>query len=240
MLTVKRHEIIMDLLKSHEMVSLQMILDATSSSESSIRRDLSALEKVGKLKRIHGGAMLLNNKKDIALNIKSTTNVKEKQYIAKKAAQYIESGDAIFLDAGSTTLMLIPHLAHLKLTVVTNGLTHVPELLKQEHTVYLLGGKAKPDTNAMVGTQAIDMLSSFHFDKAFLGANGVSLKYGYTTPDVEEAKVKSLAITQSDKVYCLVDDSKFNEVTFSHIAPIDACHIITNKEIEGYTEYILN
>lgn len=238
MLTIERHDMILGLLSTHEVVSLQLLMDETNSSESTIRRDLSTLEKDGKLIRIHGGAKRAVEKhRDVALAIKTTKFVAEKNEIAKRAAAIVQDNDCIYLDAGSTTLAMIPYLHQQHLTVVTNGLTHVSPLVEKGIEVYMIGGYVKSSTYAHVGVQARTMLDSFSFDKAFMGANGVDIEHGLTTPDIEEASIKTAAIRKSRNSYFLVDDSKFNETTFAKICDLEEVQLITNKNNPYYAKY---
>jgi DeoR family transcriptional regulator, fructose operon transcriptional repressor len=230
MLTPERHRIILDLLQRKEVVKIQEFVEATSSSESTIRRDLSQLEKERKLKRVHGGASLLHQR-GIELSIleKSTKNLEEKQKIAQYAANLIQEGDCIYLDAGTTTFQMIPFISAKNIKVVTNGLTHLEALLEHQIETYVTGGYVKSKTRALIGRGAQEGLQAYRFDKAFMGVNGIHLDYGYTTPDPEEATVKKLAIHLSEKAFILADHSKFNEFTFSKIADLHEATIITSE-----------
>lgn len=232
-LTIKRHETILNLLEAHDVISLQLLMDVTSSSESTIRRDLSTLENEGKLIRVHGGAKKITEKhRDIAFSVKSTTKVEEKNEIAKIAALQIKDHDCIYLDAGSSTLAMIPYLTQQHITVVTNGATHVPQLVDKGIEVYMIGGFIKKDTYASIGVQAIENLKQFRFDKAFMGANGIHMQHGLTTPDIEEAYIKQLAVKIAQKSFFLIDDSKFDEYTFAKICDLEKGKtiIITNAQ----------
>lgn len=230
LLTVERHKTILELLAAYEVVSLQQLMDETECSESTIRRDLSTLENENKLVRLHGGARRIAEKhKDIELAVKTTKYIQEKNEIAKKAARLIQPNECIYIDAGSTTLAMIPYLTQQGIIVVTNGLTHVPELIPKGIEVYMIGGFVKKDTYAAIGVQAIEMLERFNFDRAFIGVNGIDIEQGLTTPDIEEAAIKRTAIRKSKVCYALADESKFNEVTFANICNIDDIQIITNQ-----------
>ena len=122
---------------------------------------------------------------------KRGTNLKEKQEIARLAALEIEDNECIFIDAGSTTLEMIPYIDAQNIIVVTSGLTHVEELIKHGIRTFILGGEIKSTTYATVGASALETLKSYRFDKVFLGMNGIDLKYGLTTPDEQEAIIKN-------------------------------------------------
>ena len=229
LLTEERHKYILDVLNSKGTIHIQEIVEVLNISESTVRRDLSLLEKENKLKRVHGGAALLQQKRtELSMNEKLLHNLPEKQRIGAYAAGLVKDGDCIFLDAGTTTYEMIKHLAAKDITVVTTGITHLELLSDKGIATYIIGGYVRSITKAVIGQTALEMLSKFRFDKTFLGVNGIHIDYGYTTPDPEEAAIKSLALKLGQHVYVLADESKFNEVTFSEIAPLEEATIITN------------
>lgn len=230
MLTPERHRKITEVLGEKQVVTIQELVDATASSESTIRRDLSQLQKERKLKRVHGGASLLHQKsEELSVVEKSARNSSEKEKIAQFACDLIDNGDCIYLDAGTTTLKMIPFLQDKEVTVVTNAISHLDALTDHEIKTYLIGGLVKTKTKALVGSAAIQSLSSYRFDKVFLGINGIHLHAGFTTPDPEEAAVKQLAISLSQKAFILADHTKFNEASFSKVAELNEAIIITNE-----------
>ncbi|MFG6148073.1 DeoR/GlpR family DNA-binding transcription regulator [Halobacillus sp. B23F22_1] len=231
MLTPERHQFILELLHQQHTVKLKELVEHTGASESTIRRDLDQLEHLGELRRVHGGASLRRPaSEEPSMGEKISKHQPEKTLIAKAAAQLVQDGESIFLDAGTTTYEMIPFLSEKKITVVTNGFHHLDALTNHRISTYVLGGFVKERTRAVVGASALQNLSQYRFDQCFMGANGVSLEDGYTTPDPEEAAIKKATLSLSQKRHMLVDDSKFNEVTFSHIASITEANIITNYE----------
>jgi DeoR family transcriptional regulator, fructose operon transcriptional repressor len=123
---------------------------------------------------------------------------------------------------------MIPFLPE-NIVVVTNGLTHVNELLEKNIKTFLIGGYAKPSTKALIGRGALDSLEHYRFDKCFMGVNGIHSQFGYTTPDPEEAMVKKLAMSLSREAFVVSDESKFSEVAFAKIADLHLATIITNE-----------
>lgn len=241
MITAERHQIILDLLSRTGVVELQSLVQRTKSSESTIRRDLALLEEQGLLKRIHGGATLPTSKIDEpTMQDKSTKNLQDKQLIAEAAASVIREGDCIYLDAGSTVSEMIPFLTNKKIVIVTNGLMHVDALASANIPTYLIGGRIKANTKAIVGSVAQENLKQFRFDKCFLGMNGIDLKFGFTTPDPEEAVLKNIAIELAEEAFVLADKSKFTETFFAKVAEIkDAGIITTNLDDETLTKKYL-
>ncbi|WP_208592110.1 DeoR/GlpR family DNA-binding transcription regulator [Gracilibacillus suaedae] len=230
MLTIERQEIILSLLREKDVVTVKEMCEVTNASESTIRRDLTELENLQYIKRVHGGASLLKKKREEpTLLEKSTINQQEKSVIARKAASFIEEGDSIYLDAGSSTMELIPFLKEKSVMVVTNGIPHVQLLIEYGIETYVISGKAKKGTAALVGTKAVDAIKEYRFDKCFLGINGIHPEQGLTTPDPEEASVKQTALSQSQSKYVLADPTKFGEVSFANVADLASVHIITTN-----------
>ncbi|WP_342471871.1 DeoR/GlpR family DNA-binding transcription regulator [Metasolibacillus sp. FSL H7-0170] len=230
MLTVERQHLIRELLKQQEIVTMQELIEITKASESTIRRDLIQLERAKILKRIHGGASRLQGKLiEPSISEKSFKNLQEKKALAAYAASFVDDGDCIYLDAGTTVYEMIPYLQQKEVVVVTNSVHHLDLLIENNIKTYLIGGAIKHKTKAMIGRGALISLEQYRFDKCFIGANGVHLEYGYTTPDPEEAMLKKAAIQLAREAYVLVDASKFEEVYFAKIADLQEAIIITNE-----------
>ena len=231
MISEKRQTLILQELAQKDFLTLQELIDRTGCSASTIRRDLSKLQKIGKLQRVHGGATLNQNRVvEPGLSEKLTKNLREKQEIAKQAAQEIQDKECIFLDAGSSTFEMIQYIDAKDIIVVTNGMTHVEELLKHGIKTLMIGGQVKATTMATVGANALETLRRYCFDRAFIGMNGIDLKYGLTTPDEQEALIKETAMKLSNEKYILVDQSKFNQVYFARVPLLDSTILITSQK----------
>ncbi|MBF7017681.1 DeoR/GlpR family DNA-binding transcription regulator [Staphylococcus durrellii] len=240
MITEKRHELILNELAKKDFLSLQELIDNIGCSASTIRRDLSKLQQLGKLTRLHGGATL-NQSVVIEPNLidKRSQNLQEKKEIAQVASGLIEDNDCVFLDAGSSTLEMIPFITSNQVTVVTNGLTHVEELIKNGIKTITIGGQVKSNTFATVGPSAIETLGRYRFDKAFIGINGIDVKYGLTTPDDQEAFVKKYALKQALNKFVVADTSKFNKVFFTNVSIDQDVSIISSEQVEQVENYEL-
>ncbi|WP_027417249.1 DeoR/GlpR family DNA-binding transcription regulator [Aneurinibacillus terranovensis] len=233
MLTPERHLLILSLVQDKTVVRIQELVDATGASESTIRRDLSELEEKKLLKRVHGGATYLHRKiEEPTIGEKTTKNDREKTAIGRYAASLVKDKDCIFIDAGTTTLHMVPFLSAAHIIAVTNGLNIATELLAHNIKTILLGGDLKPSTLSMIGPGAITAVQQYRFDKCFLGINGIDTRFGLTTPDPGEAYIKQLALAHSDKSYILSDTSKFSQVTFAKVADISEHTIITNDDLD--------
>lgn len=205
-------------------------------SESTVRRDLTELDSRKLLKRTHGGAISVESvSSEPSYSEKEDTYRAEKESIAKKAAEFIEDGDTLIVDSGTTTLCLISELARFKnLTIVTNSIILAAKIPAQpDTTVLLTGGVLRNNTLALVGPTAESTLSNLHADKAFIGTNGIDASYGFSTPNVIEASVKRKMIDAADQVYILADHSKFGRISFAKFGDIScASACITGNDID--------
>ncbi|GGK00984.1 DeoR family transcriptional regulator [Lentibacillus kapialis] len=230
MLTEERHQLILDLLKRDGIVKSQHLMDVIDCSESTVRRDLDQLENDGELTRIHGGAKRTYQLgEELTTTQKSFKNIQSKAFIGKSAARLVENNEIIFIDAGTTTFAMLPYLKAKHITVVTNGIQHASLLAEQGIETYLSGGKIKHSTKAMIGSQSLNGLKNYRFDKAFLGMNGIDLAFGCTTPDPEEAGLKQIAHQQAAATFLLADQSKWNQVHFVKVCELEDVTILTDK-----------
>ena len=234
MLAEERFSLIMEQLNRKRTVTVQELCEALNTSESTIRRDLTELDRLGKLNKVHGGATLPDSRfqaEEPTMQAKETLAVPQKRAIAAAAAALIHAEDFVFIDAGSTTLELVRALEGeaLQANYVTNGVAHARTLAQKGCKVFLLGGLLRPETEAIIGAAALYSLQQYNFTKAFLGANGVALDAGFTTPDPEEAAVKATAVRRAKEAWFLVDDSKFARVYPAVIAELSGGAILTNR-----------
>ena len=233
MLAEERFAMILDLLAQKRSATVLELCDALDASESTIRRDLTQLDRQGLLKKVHGGATLVGRTvlaDEPPMAAREEQSVEEKRLIARAAAAMITEKDFIFLDAGSTTLALARELSGpaLDARYVTNGVAHARLLAQKGCRVFLVGGLLRPETEAIIGAAALHSLQQYNFTKAFLGANGVALDAGFTTPDPEEAAVKAAVVRRAREAWFLVDDSKFARIYPAVIAELSGGAILTN------------
>ncbi len=234
MLAEERFSMILALLAKQKAATVQELCEALNASESTIRRDLNELDRLGKLNKVHGGATLPNSQfhaEEPTMAAKEELAVKEKQSIAHAAAALILRNDFVFLDAGSTTLALARAIdgEALKAGYVTNGVAHARVLVQKGCRVFMPGGLLRPETEAIIGASTIVSLQQYNFTKAFMGANGVALETGFTTPDPEEAAVKATAVHRAREAWFLVDDSKFARIYPALITDLHGGAILTNR-----------
>lgn len=235
MLAEERMEAIVRLVDVNGSVTVQALIEEFDASESTIRRDLTILGKRGLLIKVHGGALALGSTAvtaDADVMIREDMNREEKEKAAKYAASLLEPNDFVFLDAGTTTGYLIDFLTEKNITFVTNGVMHARKLAGRGYTVYMPGGQLKPVTEAIVGEEALESLSQYHFTKGFFGANGVDEVTGFTTPDIRESRVKQKALTQCRAGYVVCDASKLSRASSVTFASFEEAMVIVAGEVE--------
>ena len=229
MLKTERKQLILEELQEHHVVSLEKLISLLETSESTVRRDLDELEAENKLRRIHGGAELPHSlQQEESIQEKSVKNLQEKKLLAQKAASLIKEQDVIFIDAGTTTAFLIKELSNKDITVVTNSIHHAVQLVEKQIPTVMVGGSVKMTTDASIGGVALNQINQLHFDRAFIGMNGVDANY-YTTPDMEEGAIKRAIIDNAKQTYVLVDASKVGQTCFAKVAPLKRAVVITSK-----------
>ena len=240
MLTEERFKLILSMLDQKKSITVTEIRNELGISESTARRDITALDKAGKLTKVFGGAVAKNfstyTVHERTVEQRLDMNREEKQRIARYAASLIEPNDFVYLDAGTTTANMIDYLNDNSITIVTNAVDDARRLGKKGMKVILLGGELKASTEAVIGSQAMKMLLGYHFTKGFFGTNGITRNTGFTTPDLNEAAVKSTAMEQCKSCYVVSDSSKFDKISSVTFSTFYDVEILTDKLVEGYEE----
>ena len=229
MLKSKRKQLILEKVTKDKFVSLEYLVQALNTSESTVRRDLDELESERKLRRVHGGAESLHFLQEEESNQeKSIKNIQEKTKIAQKAASLIQEYDVIFIDAGTTNELLVNELHDPSVTVVTNSIHHATKLVERNIPTVIIGGVVKRSTDASIGGVALNQIGQLNFDKAFIGMNGIDDGF-FTTPDMEEGAVKRAILENAKRTYVLADASKLGNTSFAKVAPVSRARLITNQ-----------
>ena len=217
----------------------QELMEYLDASESTIRRDLNALDEAGEIIKVHGGAMSVNTSfkmHDDEIADRRIINIEEKKLIAQYAASLIKEDDFVFIDAGTTTEFIIDYITEKNADYVTNAVNHACKLSHMGCEVYLVGGRLKSATEAIVGAETLETLSKYNFTIGFWGTNGINKKTGFTTPDREEAGIKRMSFINCKKRYIVSASSKFDSISPVGFADFDDAVIITEKKIKGYED----
>jgi len=235
MLSVNRHEKIVEWLGQNRSVKVSNLSKQLNVTEKTIREDLEKLESMGLLKRIHGGAVLAGEGNSTLLPISSndTRNESGKKAIARLAIQYIEQRDIIALDGGSTTLEIARMLENIPLTVITNDLFIISELVKKDNIQLVVPGGYR-NRNYLVSPEAISFMERLNIKKVFISATAVDLEYGLSVFTSAQIEQKQAMIRCAAEVYAVVDHSKFDKCALMTIAPLsDLKLIITDNELNS-------
>lgn len=240
MLIDERKNEILKFVKENGKATVQELMDLFDASESTIRRDLTELDKRQLLVKVHGGALAISQEitKDIAVSEREILNRDSKIQIAQYAASLITDEDIVYLDAGTSTGYIIEYITATKAVFVTNAIAHARKLCNRGFEVYLPGGMVKMHTEALIGADTCETIQKFHFTKGFFGSNGLTLRQGCTTPDVQEAKVKETAFSHCKDSYVLCDSSKFDVISSVSFANFADCMILTDENLpDAYRRY---
>lgn len=239
MYNIERKSLIIDLLEKNNTVSVAQLAEMLDISKETVRRDLRELEQEGMIKRTHGGAVLeahSNNVSEYPFAFREIQHYAEKDRICKKAGQFIEDGDTVFIDNSSTTINLIKNInPAYQVTVITNSIRLLMEsaiLNNHNLTIISLGGIFRAKNYSLAGVMSIEWAKNFRPNKAFLSCRSIRSDLGLSDGSIYEVDTKRALIETAQKVYVLADYSKFKEngsVFLADLAKVDT--IITDDQI---------
>ena len=228
-----RKRLILQTVEARGSVDVRELADLLHTSEMTVRRDLVQLSSSGLLYRTRGGAMKISLATDqIKFANKTAVNSERKDYICQLAAREIQEGEIIFLDCGSTVFRLCPFIKNKRITVVTNSLPIVAELMDSEVAVNLVGGELDKERQAVHGLIAEEHIARYRAHRAFLGVDGISVQNGLSANSEKEASLTLAMVKQTQKTYLLCDSSKLEKDKYLHFAPLSRFDtLITDQEI---------
>lgn len=233
MIAEERWSTIVDLVDSKGVMTVTQLMEALDASESTVRRDLVYLNKVGRIRKVHGGATRISTSEyvttDQSMSGRKTLHAAEKRAIGAYAAKLIQPGDFVFIDGGTTTECLVDAITEVNATYLTNSLPHAQKLLAKGCRTLLPGGEVKPLTEVLVGTETADSIRHYHFTIGFWGTNGVGVDSGFTTPEINEAAVKRIGIENTKRPYVLCDSSKFSSIALVTFAEFNDAIVVTDS-----------
>ncbi|GAA0346344.1 DeoR/GlpR family DNA-binding transcription regulator [Oceanobacillus sp. FSL W7-1293] len=244
MLPVERQKKIIDLLTVKKVLKMPELREEMGISIDTLRRDISALAEQGKIKKIYGGVKLAEPKfGEVSMEERMISHLEEKTAIAKTCDEHIEDGDCIYLDSGSTTYQIARYIKEKRnLTVITNSVPVILELMNSNVELIVIGGKVRKNERSVV---TYDYLFNFHqlnIQKAFICASGITMEKGISDYNVEEALARKKIIDISHEVYVAADSSKFGRNVTVNIAGLDEIdYVVTDQKareevIRGFDE----
>jgi DeoR family fructose operon transcriptional repressor len=229
----QRKQLILQTVDERGAVDVPELAQLLQTSTMTVRRDLVQLANAGLLYRTHGGAMRLRDAITVPFAAKSAVNIGNKEAIAQRAAQEIQEGDVIFMDCGSTVAHLCPFIQHKRITVITNSLPVIAELLNSSVTLNLIGGEVDKERQAVHGSMAGDHIARYHADRAFVGVDGISLANGLSANGEQEAHLTTAIARQASRVYLLCDSSKLETDKYLSFAPLSMFDmLITDAQVD--------
>ncbi len=233
MYAMERQELIERLLLDEGRVSVIELARRFDVTTETVRRDLDQLERVGALRRVHGGAVTRDRDSVSEPTVAERAQVRSdvKASIARRALELVGARfrGSIYVDAGTTTQAVATQLAdHLEATggeaeVVTHAMTIAHTLAgAADAHLTVIGGRVRTATAAAVGADTVRAIERLRPDIAFLGTNGLSASFGLSTPDPDEAAVKSAVVRAARRVVVVADSEKLGRDLLVSFAPLDA------------------
>ena len=226
--TPERQKQILSMLSKQGRLSVAEICEQFSISEATARRDLEALAEQGKVQRVHGGVIAIEQAPpELPILQREGEQVDEKSRIGRVAAELISHGETIFLGSGTTVLEVAKNLRERKnLTVLTNSLPVLNALAGiKDITVVSLGGQLRESELSFIGHITEQALAELRVDKVVMGTRGVSLEHGLTNDYLPETLTDRAILKIGREVIIVADHTKVNRVSTALLAPLTAMHI---------------
>ncbi|MGQ8367269.1 DeoR/GlpR family DNA-binding transcription regulator [Glaciecola sp. 1036] len=245
MLEKQRQQLILDILDENTFASVHELCSQLNASEATIRRDLNKLQEHNKLRKIRGGAQVLEAKpvSNIKLSggaflVDKERNADAKRLIAKVAVEMCEDGDSIIINGGSSTFMMAEFLSDRRLNILTNSFVLADELLEtSQNQVSVPGGEIYRKQSIILSSFENDTTQNYHGSKMFMGSPGVS-EFGIMETDPLLILAEQKLRKRADKLVVLVDSTKIGirgNLIFCSLSDVDT--IITDSKADpGYIE----
>jgi DeoR/GlpR family transcriptional regulator of sugar metabolism len=238
----QRREKILELLRENGNCRVQELQQIFTVSGPTIRQDLETLEQSGLIVRQHGGAFISNYSSFASgIQLERHDDMEKKALIGEKAASFVNSGDSIIFDSGTTVMEMLKHLqGKTDLNVVTPAI-NVTLALGKEPTNHIImtGGEFKAPTLSLTGENSVHVFKDLYVSKLFLAAGGFSLDAGLTYPSFTDLPLKRAMIDSAQTVYLLVDSSKLEKILFASLGCLDKIDfLITDSGVSD--DYVKN
>jgi DeoR family fructose operon transcriptional repressor len=231
----ERHQAIAELVASRGRVAVTELASHFDVTTETVRRDLSQLEKLKLLRRVHGGAVSTRSVTMLEAQLpdRDQVNAEQKERIGRAAIALLpEGGGTLLVDAGSTTARLAAHLpTSEQWTVITHAVPIAAMLAPLPHIeLHLLPGRVRAATQAAVGHSTVEAIERLRADVAFLGTNGISVRHGLSTPDPEEAATKRALVAGAEQIVVLADATKVGQERTVRFADLDDVDVLVTDE----------
>jgi DeoR family fructose operon transcriptional repressor len=220
---------IRQMLETRDFLDVETLCRALKASEASVRRDLSALENEGVLKRVYGGAVPVQTSGDYA--VETVRQSDEKSHIARLTADLIEDGQTVILDGGSTAAAVAKALSTKSIHIITNSLP-IAEVLESFRNIELTltGGYLDPRIRVMLGPSCEQMLSSIRADAVIMGIGGIT-ESGFSNNNTLVVGSEKKMIEVADKVIIVADHTKFGRGAMFQVAPLSSADFVVSDSV---------
>ena len=237
MLAQERRMKILELLQEEGSARVSYLSEAFGVSEPTVRQDLERLEQEGHIIREHGGAYLRSVSSQVrSLSLQHMEHIEKKEVIARRAAEFIDNGDRLILDSGSTVTEISKLLKEKEeLTIVTNAL-NIALIVGAEYgfELFVTGGEFKAPTLSLTGPKAQSSLENVYVDKLFLATGGISPSLELTYPGLADLPVKRAMIEAATTVFLVADSTKIGKRSFASLGSMgDVDVFITDSGIDS-------
>jgi DeoR family transcriptional regulator, aga operon transcriptional repressor len=232
----ERQQQIVQIVERQQRINIADICQLFNVSEATARRDLETLTEQGRLERVHGGAIpLQNTPPELPILQRGIEEVIAKRRIGQAAAELVQDGETVFLGSGTTVLEVARALRfRKKLTVITNSLPVVNLFAGLDNIeVICLGGMLRPSELSFIGHVTEQALAEFRADKVIIGIHAISLEHGLTNDYLAETMTDRSIIQLGPKVIVVADHTKFGRISTVFVAPVEKIHtIITDNQVD--------
>ena len=230
-----RHARELELLSAHGYCTVSEMSRTLNVSPMTIRRDLRMLAEKQLIQTKYGGAQILSpDLVESSFDVRTHEHLAQKQAIGEKAVElFIEEGDVIGIDSGSTMVELASRLPDIPLTIITHSLAVANIVARNEQCqLILLGGVLQHRSSSFYGSQALATLQHLNINKLFLAAAGLLIPDGLSTGDLPDAEVKRALLRASRRIILCMDSSKIGQSFLAYYASLDSIDtLITDNEI---------
>lgn len=244
MLALERQKRILELLSIEGAVMVSKLSQELCVTEETVRRDLEKLEAKEMLRRTHGGALPMDEGNyEFSLEKRKTLNVESKQALARKAIQYIATGDTVFLDASTTTFYMAKELKTMKnITIITNSIRVINELSGVEGIKVIAVGGIVSNNQSLVGAMAENYITDNYFaDKMFFSSRGIGENSIILESNEQECFIKQSMLKNSRTHYYLCDKSKIGRVGYMRLSTFENVqYLITDALVDGQLKATLD
>ncbi len=245
MYDLERQNEIYEILKQKKSISVDKLTKLLYVSQSTIRRDLTEMEKKGLVKRTYGGVVLQESpNEETSLLLRETINVREKKKIAEIASRLLKDNLSVFIDSSSTCTYLVPYMKNFKnLNIVTNGL-RIGLLLSEQTScqIFLASGYIHSRSNSILGSLTVKTLERLHCDLSIISCSGLDLNFGLSETTIDQSEIKIAMAENSNRIILLADHSKFGDSKLFKSIPLSKidCIVTDQKPSEEYVEFCQN